>query len=982
MLFFPIKNHHYKNQRLFVFTLKKLKGFQWASGRKSSPKDKEKSPSDKEKEKQEKLEREKAEKAAKAAEKAEKERAKKEKEKAAKDKKGIKVAAPVVPVSREEDGKKKEEEAKQQEKAAKPASPSHTKEYVYQESDPNTSPTSKDYSARGFRYDEDPSKRKTQDGSQLSPTSEGRKAIGVAFNYAPGEEDKLKEKAEQHRDSLSPRTREKLEKGQLSPKTREKLLKDGNLSPKTRAKLSAFHTEHPELKKDAKSYSPMKPGKNETPGTGTYKTIDPTSAFIEGERYDKDGKDDKESKPIAEALQAGAVAAGIIKPEATKKRVKIMVIISKIDPKTKIIDTVNGSIEHSIGVQDEDIVETKYGVIDVRQATIEVVDPQTGEKKKFKGVADPKTHQIIFNAGGVVNATANKLDDTLGQVVCIAPQEIQLVEVTSIHGTLDKEGKKLDTDQICDVETTNGYLNEKDQTVQTKYGVINLKTCEVKVPEKGNKHKIIENALDPLTGQALIKDADNKHGRLVSFGSPIDPIVEITTVSGKLDRKGGIDKKGATIECTSGQIDLERKKVNTKYGQFDLEKHTIAAQNPKNGKMEVKEATIDPTGQIVLKNQVNPKTNKPDKDYGRVLSLRIVQSKTDSSGKPILNEATDEIKVSPKTHQIWIPTGKNPNNNETIYVANQVDKFGNITVIYGYFNPKTNEVEKTTKLDENVKLDPVSGQVYTATGDKDEASGEPLYTASQVDPATGEVLTKIGKIDPKTGRLVIIRILIVTKRDDRGKPQELDPKTVEINPHSGVINKTVFVYKMVDPVTGQTIQVDPDDPRIAGARTTVTQTLTLSGEIDAVTGRIKTEWGHIDPNTGDIDPSTAVRDPVTGKLVLNYADIEPSHFGKDVQVTKETVPITRDQFYEGIKHLGADALRRDSDGSDEMNEYGSENTSKIVTSPTVVKTTTKQMMKKDDGGVTHNVEEQVQNLRTGETTISTQEHKVCVKKNF
>lgn len=41
---------------------------------------------------------------------------------------------------------------------------------------------------------------------------------------------------------------------------------------------------------------------------------------------------------------------------------------------------------------------------------------------------------------------------------------------------------------------------------------------------------------------------------------------------------------------------------------------------------------------------------------------------------------------------------------------------------------------------------------------------------------------------------------------------------------------------MVDPVTGEVIQVDPNDPRVAGARTTVTQTMTLTGEIDPVTG--------------------------------------------------------------------------------------------------------------------------------------------------
>lgn len=955
----------------------------FASGRKSS------SPKDKEREKQEKLEKEKADKAAKeaakAAEKAaklEKEKAEKaEKEKAKKEKgskdKGVKVAPPVVPLGKDDKDKK---DGEKQSKA--PASPSHTKEYVYEEKD--TSPSAKDISTRGFRYDEDPSKRKTQDDSgQLSPTSEGRKQIGIAFNYVPGEEDKLKEKADQHRASLSPKTREKLEKGQLSPKTREKLLKDGNLSPKSRAKLSAFHTEHPELKKDAKSYSPAKPGQHETPGTGTYKTIDPTAAFLEGERYakDKDAGKDTGKGPVTDALTAGAVAAGVLKPETTKKRVKIMVIISKVDPKTKVVDTVNGDVEHSIGVQDEDgKIETKYGVIDLKQCTIEVVDPESGEKKKFNGTTDSKTKQLVFNTGGVVNPKTNKLDKSLGQVVSVASQDTQLVEVTSIHGKLNADGK-VDTEQEVDVETTTGYLNENDQTIKTKYGIINLKTCEVKVPaEKGNKHKTIENALDPLTGQAFIKDADDKHGRLVSFGAPIDPIVEIVTVSGKIDRKNGIDKKGAAIDCSSGQIDLEQNKINTKYGQFDLEKHTIAAPNPKSGKVEVKEAFVDPSGQIVLKNQVNPKSNKPDKDYGRVLSLRIVQNKTDSSGKPVLNETPSDVKVNAKTHQIWVPIGKNPKDNETIYAANQVDKYGNITVIYGYFNPKTNEVEKTTKLDESVKVDPVSGQVYTAIGEVDEATGEPLYSASQVDKESGEVLTKVGKIDPKTGRLVIIRILVLTKRDERGRPQELDPKTVEIT-HSGVINKTVYVYKMVDPVTGATIQVDPNDPRIAGARTTVTQTLTLSGEIDPVTGRIKTEWGHIDPSTGDIDPTTAVRDPVTGKLILNYADIEPSHFGKDVHVTKETIPITKDQFYEGIKHIGGDALRRDSDGSDDMNEYGSENVSKTtsttVTSPQVVKTTTKQVLTKGDDGVTHNVEEQVQNLGTGEITYSTQEHKVC-----
>jgi len=49
---------------------------------------------------------------------------------------------------------------------------------------------------------------------------------------------------------------------------------------------------------------------------------------------------------------------------------------------------------------------------------------------------------------------------------------------------------------------------------------------------------------------------------------------------------------------------------------------------------------------------------------------------------------------------------------------------------------------------------------------------------------------------------------------------------------------------------------------------------------------------------------------------------------------------------------------------------------KAVSTPTVVKTTTKQVLTKNNDGVTHNVEEEVRNLGTGEVTYSTQEHKV------
>lgn len=113
-------------------------------------------------------------------------------------------------------------------------------------------------------------------------------------------------------------------------------------------------------------------------------------------------------------------------------------------------------------------------------------------------------------------------------------------------------------------------------------------------------------------------------------------------------------------------------------------------------------------------------------------------------------------------------------------------------------------------------------------------------------------------------------------------------------------------------------------------------------------------------------------------MILNYADIDPSHFGKDVTITKETVPITREQFFEGTKHLGQHLLTSDDDGTsidvddDIKKGYGS----KFNGTPTVVKTTTRQVITRDDDGITRNVEEKVQNLGTGEVTFLTQEHKV------
>lgn len=876
---------------------------------------------------------------------------------------------------------------------------SYTKPYEYNDDD--MSPTRKNYTQGGFRYDEDPNKnRSSQNDGQLSPNSQARRATGMAFNYAPGEDSKLIEEAEKRKTGLelSPRTRDKLAKGELSPRTRQKLLNEANLSPKSRQKLldleSAAKTP---IKIGATgSYSPNS-GEKQQPtvaqasqGTpGSYKPIgDPSLAFIEGEKYDK-------------GQLPGVVVTGVpVVPK--KKKVKIMVVVSRLDPKTKRIDTANGEVEHSSGILDTETgkIETKYGVIDPKKGTVEVLDPRTGKMETFQGQVDPKSKNIHLTSG-VMNRETGTIDDNLGQVICVAPIDNPSVEITTITGKIDPTTGNVDTVN-GDIERTKGILNLQTGFVDTKYGQINPKTGEVRTLDpKTGKVNSKTAKVDPNNGQITITGAvDPKTGKvdpntahLIAIGSQIDPVIEVTAIAGKLDKKGLMDPKNAIVEASTGQYDSDTGKIDTKYGQFDLVKHTITFVDPKTGKTEVKDFKVDTvTGQVLLKNQVNPKTGKPEKEFGRIISLRIVHNKLDpATGKVIPTADSAEAVIDPKTNQVWLPSGKDPKTGEVIYTSSQVDpKTGYVITIYGYLNKKTNEIEKQTKLDPNLtKIDPTNGQIYTATGDIDVISGEPVFAASQVDPETGDVYTKLGRVDPKTGKIILVKIILLTKKDETGKPQEVDPATCDIDPTSGrirnIFNKTVYVYNMVDPVTGEIVQVDPNDPRVAGARTTVTQTMTLTGEIDPVTGRIKTEYGHIDPNTGDIDPATAVRDPVTGKLILNYAQIEPSHFGKEVTITEETVPITREQFYEGVKHLPKSALRRDSEGGndDELLEYaGAEgkqagpNRGKFVSTPTVVKTTTKQVLTKNEEGVTHAVEEEIRNLGTGEVTYNTQESKV------
>jgi hypothetical protein len=90
-----------------------------------------------------------------------------------------------------------------------PQLPGYTREYDYEEEeDPNSSPGSRHRRAilaHGFTYEKDQSQQISGMGvvSDDHPKSPSKKATGLAFNYAPGEEKKVAETAAEKRKTLT-----------------------------------------------------------------------------------------------------------------------------------------------------------------------------------------------------------------------------------------------------------------------------------------------------------------------------------------------------------------------------------------------------------------------------------------------------------------------------------------------------------------------------------------------------------------------------------------------------------------------------------------------------------------------------------------------------------------------------------------------------------------------------------------------------------
>ncbi|CAH1125764.1 unnamed protein product [Ceutorhynchus assimilis] len=676
-------------------------------------------------------------------------------------------------------------------------------------------------------------------------------------------------------------------------------------------------------------------------------------------------------------------------PTPKKRMIKITVITTRIDPKTGKADIEKGQVEQSTALLNPEtgLIESKYGLIDPKNGKLIINDPKSGKVDAKLAQVNDINGQIIL-ASGIIDPKTGKVDSSLGQIISIAGQNDPVIEITTITTKVDPKTGSIDLSN-GQMEHSKAKKNSATGEIETKYGIINLKLLRIttKDPQTGKlETRPIQidaegNILIPTGVKDPKTDTVNPDlCQVIKLGQEVDPEVQVLTFVGKVDgKKNIIDSKNVVPEVSNGLYNPSTNRIDTKYGQIDPVKATLTHIDPKSGKHEIKQGVVDPvTGQILFKGgYTNPKTGKSDPNFGRLVGILITDPKVNDKGE-IVKRDSKSVRIDTKSNQIWVFDYNDPVSKEDVYTTGNVDPTtGYVTAVYGYIDPKTGNITKTSKVDHNTtKVVPETSQIFTRTNQTDEA-GAPLYSVSEIDPASGQIYTKYGKIDPKTGKMVIVRIYLITQNDPTGKVKEIDPKDCQFDEKTGrIINvstQTVYIYSMVDPKTGKIVQVDANDPLVKSANTKITQVLTLSGEIDPVTGKIHTEWGHIDPQTGDIDPNTARRDPVTGELVLNYAQIDPSHFSdlKDSKVRVKTF------LKEG----------EDESSDDDLNEYASESlrdlkgaTSKGVatsttTTPVIVKTTTKQIITKDKDGVTQNVEERVQDGRTGEIKVSTHVNK-------
>ncbi|CAH1977579.1 unnamed protein product [Acanthoscelides obtectus] len=787
-----------------------------------------------------------------------------------------------------------------------PQLPGYTREYDYEPTEEQVTPRRQ----QGFSYENQgsPSSPKSSPDNQQSPSS--KRATATAFNYAPGDVDKLKKPfkdpkadtaaflaGEQYLHQAPPEATQLPVSAAKTKKTRPITLfvltgskdpKTGYIDPCTGTADKCTGQQNIETRLIDCKYGLI------DPSNGTVIITDPTNGQKEvvqgyinpqtkqiiitsGSVIDpKTGKKSNVLGQIITIAEQQPKSDSMLALPPKKRIIKITVTTAKKDPKSGRVEAEKGTTETLEAIMEpaKGLIETKYGIIDLHHTKYIIKDPKSGKSEAYPIEVDDNLGHIIVKQG-VIDPKTNKIDNSLGQLIKISEQGDSVVPVTAVTAKKDPKTGQLDPSR-AHKETTNGKIDPKNGLIVTKYGSIdvNRKTITNRDPKTGkidefpiqfdaNENVIVLNgAIDPRTGSR----ADDL-SQILQIDSEIDPDVSVFSTSGKVDKKGFDPKTVSPPEKSAGMFDPETNKVYTKYGVLDLVHETLTFIDPKSGKIEAKHGVRDPiTGELLFKGVVNPKTGKVDKDFGRTIKIDVAHQQADPTARSVPTISKDIKKVATSEGPLKAPTESSPATK--LGDRNKVVK---LLVITARRDPKTNNLDI-----ENGHVDQSAGILHP-TGEIDSKYGfinTKKATVTITDPATGKQETVQGQLDPSTGQIQILTGPII------------DPRTGKKDPKMGQVI-TISTY---DP-TKDTVPVKNLLPSHPIPKKRVVKILVITSKKDPTTGRIDTE-------KGTVEKLTAIVDPVSGIIESKYGKIDPQNkkvITKDRSGKTNVTPIKLDE---------------------------------------------------------------------------------------
>ncbi|KAG5888335.1 hypothetical protein JTB14_014566 [Gonioctena quinquepunctata] len=824
---------------------------------------------------------------------------------------------------RSKDKKEKEKVAAQsKEKGGPPVGspqlPGYTREYDYEAPEEQVTPR-KPYS-QGFSYE--------NQSSPSSPTSipethspSTKRATATAFNYAPGDVEKLKKvvpfkdpktdsaaflAGEQYTHQAPPKTTPASPLGAGvagaaaaavvtagGKKTRPITLFviTGNRDPKTGyidvASATADKTigqQNVETGLIDCKYGLIDPSNGTViitdPANGQKEVvqghIDPiTKQIVITSGAVIDPKTGKKSSNLGQIIAISEQQPRVVSklaPIPKKRVIKITVTTAKKDPKSGRVEAEKGHTETLDAILDpvSGRIESKYGVIDPVKSNITCKDPKSGKTDVYPVEIDSNLGHFVIKQG-VVDPKSNKIDNSLGQLIKISEQGDSIVPVTAVTAKRDPQTGQLNPSQ-AHKETTNGKIDPKHGIIMTKYGSVDGRNQKIisREPKTGKieEHPIqfdtneniivLSGVVDPRTG-----NRDSNLSQILQIDSEIEAEIVVVSKSGKVDKKG-LDLKTITPpEKTLGMYDPDTNKVYTKYGVVDLINETICFVDPKTGKTEVKPGQRDAlTGEILFKGLVNPKTGKIDSSFGRTIKVELNEAKADSavSGTPIsLKTDKKSVPVSP----VKVPT-------QVTAKPQDKNKVVKLLVITAKRDPKTGQLDlENGHVDQSAGILNPSGEIESKYGLINPKNG----TITITDPTTGKQETVQGQIDPSSGQLLLT-----------GGPV-IDPRTGKKDNTLGQVI-SIASYEAKDTVPVKNLLPSHPIPKKR-----VIKILVITSKKDPATGRIDTE-------KGTVEKLTATVDPISGIIESKYGKIDPQNkkvITKDKSGKSAITPIKVDE---------------------------------------------------------------------------------------